>query len=105
MKFKMNGSDWEIKEITNDEMDSMGSSDLINTFEHGLTRYSENVIYINKKTPNKKKTLYHELVHCYTYEYGINPFNKKYSIEDVCEICACSHDIIHKIVEDYFKEK
>ena len=27
----------------------------------------------------------------------------KISEEELCDISACSHDIIHKIVEDYFK--
>lgn len=105
MKFEMNNSKWEIEEITNDKMKEYADSDLKNTFTHGVTVYSENAIYINEKSPNKKRTLYHELAHCYTYEYGFNPYDKQFSLEDVCEISACSHDIIHNIVEEYFNSK
>lgn len=101
MKFKMNNSEWEIKEIDNTQMNIIENNN--DDFIHGVTRYSENVIYINKDTPNKKKTLYHELLHCYMYEHGFNQWNKKFNNEDVCEIFSNSHDIIHKIVEDYFK--
>lgn len=102
MKFEMNNSKWEIKEITNDKMKEYADSDLKNTFTHGITVYSENMIYINKLSPNKKRTLYHELVHCYTYEFGFNPFDKQFSLEDVCEISASSSDIVNKIIQDYF---
>lgn len=55
---------------------------------------------IDKK---KKKTLYHELTHVYIREYltsrDIDP-----NEEVLCDISANSHDIIHKIIENYFKE-
>lgn len=105
MKFKINNNDWEIKEISNAEMNILCGSDLKETFTHGNTSYNENVIYINKDTPNKRKTLYHELMHCFMYEYGHNQWGKSFNHEDICEISACSHDMVHKIVEDYFKEK
>ena len=104
MKFKMNNSEWEIKEISNAEMNTMESSDLKETFTHGTTQYSTNTIFINKDSPCKERTLYHELIHCFMYEYGHNQFeNKAFSYEDVCEISASSHDIIEKIARDYFK--
>ena len=103
MKFKINEDEWQIKEISNAEMNILCGSDKRETFTHGTTQYSENVIYINKETPNKRKTLYHELTHCFMYEYGHNQHEKEFSHEDVCEICSCSHDLIHKIVEKYIK--
>ena len=106
MKFIMNNSEWEIKEISNAEMNIIDNSDKISTFTHGTTEYSNNIVYINSESPSKRKTLYHELMHVFLYEYGHNPFleDKTYHYEDVCEISACSHDIIHEIVEKYFKE-
>ena len=102
MKFKMNESLWEIKEISNEEM--MALTGDYDGFTHGTTEYSELVININKEAPDKRKTLYHELTHCFMYEYGHNQFtDKAFNYEDVCEICACSHDKIHKIVEEYLK--
>ena len=102
MKFEMNNDKWEIKIISNDEMAKKSDSDLINTFTHGLTVYNENTIYLNELAPNKKRTLYHELVHCYLYEFGFNSFDKQFNLEDVCEISASSCDIINKIINDYF---
>ena len=104
MKFIINNDEWEIKEINNAEMNIMCGSDKRETFTHGSTQYSDQVIYLNSETPNKRKTLCHELTHCFMYEYGHNQQEKEYNNEDVCEICACSHNIIHEIVEDYFKE-
>ena len=105
MKFKMNNSDWEIKEISNAEMNILISSDKQETFTHGTTQYDCNTIFINEETPNKKNTLYHELTHCFMYEYGHNQWQKEFNNEDVCEIVASSHDIIHDIVEEYFSPK
>lgn len=103
MKFKMNNSEWQIKEISNAEMNILVDSDMKDTFTHGTTQYDKNIIYINKETKNKKKTLYHELTHCFMYEFGHNQQeDKTFNYEDVCEICACSHDIIHEIVDKYF---
>ena len=105
MRFKINNHEWEIKEISNAEMNMVCSSDKRETFTHGTTQYSDMAIYLNEETKNKKTTLYHELCHCFMYEYGHNQWNKEFNHEDVCEIVASCHDIIHKIAEDYFKEK
>ena len=103
MEFKMNGNKWEIEEISNEEM--MGKALDLEGFTHGLTEYADNTVYINKCTPAKIKTLYHELMHVFLYEYGHNQFgDKKWNNEDLCEISASSHDIIHKIVEEYIRE-
>lgn len=102
MEFKINNSNWEIKEISNSEMNMMESSDLKDTFTHGTTQYDKNIIYLNKESANKRKTLYHELTHCFMYEFGHNQHEKEFNNEDVCEICACSHDLIHEISEQYF---
>ena len=105
MYFKMNNNEWEIKEISNAEMNIIISSDNKETFTHGITIYRDLIIYINEDTKDKKKTLYHELTHCFMFEYGHNQHEKEFNCEDVCEISACCHDIIHKIVENYFKDR
>lgn len=104
MKFKMNNMEWRIEIISNDKMNTLCGSDLRETFTHGITRYDDLVIYLNEMAPDKRKTLYHELTHCFMYEFGHNQQQKEFNFEDVCEISACSHDIIHKIVEKYFKD-
>ena len=104
MKFKMNNHNWEIEEIPYYKMKEL-ANDEENNFTQGLTLYSENKILINKKAPNKKVVLYHELMHCFMYEYGHNQWQKEFNHEDVCEISATAHDIIHEIAEKYFKDK
>ena len=101
-KFLLNEDEWHIKIISNEEMNKKTGENEKDCFTHGLTCYDENIIYLNEKSPNKKKSLIHELEHCYLYEYGFNPFNKQFDLEDVCEIIAGSFEIIKKIVEDYF---
>ena len=105
MTFEINDDKWQIKEINNAEMNILCGSDKKETFTHGTTVYSENTIYINEDTPNKRKTLFHELMHLYMYEYGHNQWNKEFNNEDVCEISASSHDFIHDVVEEYFNSK
>lgn len=103
MRFKMNNNNWKIKEITNEQMNKLTNSDARECFTHGTTQYNDNTIYINKETPEKRKTLYHELMHCFLYEYGHKQWNKEFDNEDICEISSSSHDLIHKITNDYFK--
>jgi len=103
MEFEINKERWAIIEIDNDKMNEIEGNEDRNVFIHGTTRYNENAIYINEGTPSKRRTLIHELTHCFMYMYGHNQ-ERKYSNEEICEISASSHDIIHKIVEDYFKE-
>ncbi len=105
MKLKINNTEWEIGEKSNVDINIMFESDKKGTFTHGITQYSDNKIYINEESGNKKRTLIHELVHCFMYEYGHNQDNKKYNNEDVCEICACSYDFIQNIITKYFKEE
>lgn len=104
MNFVINNDEWEIKEISNADMNILENSDGRNFFVHGTTRYNCNTIFINEDAPNKRKTLIHELTHCLMYEYAHNQFeDKSFTHEDICEISASFHDIISEIVEEYFK--
>lgn len=106
MKFKMNNRTWEIKEVDKDWLLEEYKKEYENgIYCFGLTRYSKQTIYLNNELCNdvKKQTLYHELMHCYLWSYS-HTFNE-ISEEGMCDISANSHDIIHKIVEDYFKGK
>lgn len=100
MKFQMNNLKWIIKSV---------KSEIINTNENeylfGITLLDKQLILINNEVSieRQKQTLYHELMHCYLYCYTDN--REQFSEEDICNISAKSHDIIHKIVEKYFKEK
>ena len=72
---------------------------------YGASHHYQNTIVIDKdlKKDRKRRVLIHELTHCYISEY-ITHQEQQYTEEDVADISANSHDIIHKIVEDYFNK-
>lgn len=104
MKFKINNEEWEIRKVSNAEMNVMVPSDKRESFTHGSTQYDELVIYLNEDAKSIRRTLIHELMHCFMYEFGHNQWEKEYNNEDVCEIIASSYDMINKIVEEYFRD-
>lgn len=109
MKFKMNDRTWEIKELSQEEIrqhikDYKYDGEPSETGKYyGQTYFDEQIIYIDKDLhiEQKRQTLMHELMHCYIgcYLYDFKNFDE----ENVCNISANAHDMIHKIVEDYFK--
>lgn len=116
MKFKMNGVEYIIKEVSQEEYkkyrveeDKKNQVEITNDINTGVffgaSHQYVNVIFLDKDLPfdRKRKTLIHELTHCYIAEY-ITHQEKNYDEEMVADISANSHDIIHKIVEDYFKD-
>lgn len=114
MKFEINGREWEIKEVEQEEFwiddgekDKIGTKDYYTTYHFGRCIYSKQEIWIWKEASEeqKRKTLYHELMHCYRGSY-IGFYDLDGQSEDFwCDISANAHDIIHKITEEYFKEK
>lgn len=110
MKFKMNNRQWKIIELSQDEIREHivkykynGQPTEIGRY-YGQTYCDEQKIYLDKDLhiEQKKITLMHELMHCYINCY-ITHQEQQYSEEDICNISANAHYIIHKIVEDYFK--
>lgn len=109
MKFEMNNREWEVIELSQEEI-----REKFREYKYdgepkegryfGLTYLDNSKIYIDKDLclDQKKQTLKHELMHCYIGCYLFNS-EKEYTEEDLCNISSNSHDIIHKIVEDYFK--
>lgn len=102
MKFKCNNSEWNIKEVDeatiNNEMKQDGTL--------GVTIYKTQDILLLKDQANIIKTLKHELMHAWLYEYGHNQNDEtKYNYEDVCEIVASSNDFINEVVNEYLRIK
>lgn len=108
MEFEMNGRKWVIKEVPQSTFwEDDGELDKMNNNEcyFGRTKFRLQEIWIDESllADLKKKTLYHELLHCYIGSY-LCFYDMNGQSEDFwCEISSNSHDIIHKIVEDYFK--
>ena len=116
MTIKMNDVAFEIKEISQKEYKEYRKkedtktcceeTDTTKGMYFGATHTYSNIIFIDKDLPldRKRKTLIHELTHCYISEY-ITHEEKQFSEEDVADISANSHDIVHEIVDNYFNKK
>lgn len=107
MKFKINNREWEIIELSQEEIKQKikeydGVVEELGIY-FGSTQTANQKIYLDKDIciEQKKQTLMHELMHCYIVCFLFS--TKSYDEEDLCNISANSHDIIHDIVEKYFK--
>lgn len=98
MKFKINNSEWTIKEVDEATINNEMKQDGI----LGITIYKTQEIMLLKDQANIVKTLKHELMHVWLYEYGHPQDDEStYKYEDVCEIVASSNDFINEVVEQY----
>lgn len=115
MKFKINNREWDIIETSQKTIKSMQNSRRANEDEniksldtryYGITYTDIQKIYIDKdlNADRKKATLIHELTHCYIVNY-ITHEDKTYDEEMVADIVSNSYEIIHEIVNKYFKCK
>jgi Zn-dependent peptidase ImmA (M78 family) len=103
MNFKINGNTWNITTIPNKQIDEIEGNNG-ECFIHGTTRYGLNKIFINEDAPEPLRTLKHELIHIWLYEYGHRADEKQYNEEDICEIVASSNNFVNEIVEQYKKK-
>ena len=73
MKFKMNNHEWEILELPKEQIKLIYEKETNEKkiYVYGLTKYDNHKIYINKELcfDMKRKTLMHELMHCYIEGY------------------------------------
>ena len=98
MKFKINNTEWTIKEVSEAEI----NNEMKNDFTLGVTIYKSQEILLLKDQVNIIKTLKHELMHVWMYEYGHRQDDeKKFDYEDICEIAASSNDFINEVVDEY----
>ena len=101
MEFKINNTTWTIKDVDEPIINNETKTDCT----LGVTIYKTQEIWLLKEQANVIKTLKHELMHVWMYEYGHNQHEKEFNIEDVCEIVASSNDFINEVVEMYKLEK
>lgn len=114
MKFKINNREWTILEVSQSAIKNMQNIRKANEEEnlkstdtryYGITYADVQKIYIDEDLPmdRKKATLIHELTHCYVINY-ITHQDKNYDEEMVADIVSNSYDIIHEIVDRYFRD-
>lgn len=98
MKFRCNSSEWTIEEVDEATM----NNEMKNDYTLGVTIYKTQKILLSKDQANIIKTLKHELMHVWLYEYG-HPQNddESYTYENICDIVACSNDFVNEVIEDY----
>ncbi len=98
MKFKINNTEWTIKVVDEATINNeMKQDDIL-----GLTIYKTQEVLLLENQANIIKTLKHELMHVWLYEYGHNQNDEKtFSYEDVCEVVASSNEFINEIVNQY----
>lgn len=101
MKFKCNNSEWNIRIVDeatiNNEMKQDGTL--------GVTIYKTQEILLLENQANIIKTLKHELMHVWLYEYGhAQDDNTTYGYEDICEIVASSNEFINEVINEYKSE-
>lgn len=114
MKFIINGCEWRIEESSQEEMKEELNrrykrgidEEPSNTGRYfGLTFEDSQIILLDEELPKdrKRKTLLHELTHCYINMY-MTHMDKTYCEEDVCDIVSNSYDVITELMEKYFKK-
>ncbi len=108
MKFKINNKNWQIKELSQEEMKEELKKHCETPIEQGkyfgLTYFDVQAIFLDKDLclDRKRSTLLHELGHCYIGTY-ITHTEKQYNEEEVVDIISNSHDIIRNIIDKYFE--
>ena len=97
-KFKCNNTEWTIKEVDEATMNNEEKND----YTLGLTFYKKNEIWLLNNNANIIRTLKHELMHVWLWEYGHSQDDdRRYSYEEVCEIVASSNDFINGVISEY----
>lgn len=98
MVFYCNDAQWTIEEVD----EATINNEMKNDGVLGVTIYKIQKIMLLKDQANIIKTLKHELMHAWLYEYGHNQDDERtYRYEDVCEIVASSNNFINEVVKHY----
>lgn len=101
MIIKCNNSLWEIKIVD----EAIMNNEMKNDYTLGVTIYRTQKVLLLENQANVIKTLKHELMHVWLYEYGYNQNEEnKYNNEDICEIVAASNEFLNEIIEKFKEE-
>lgn len=119
MQIDINGTIYEIREVSQKEYKEFRiketeqtACDIKETEEaikngvyFGASHHYSCIIFLDKELPitRKRKTLMHELTHCYISEH-ITHDDKSFDEEMVADIVANSHDFIESVIDKYFKK-
>ena len=107
-KFTMNGTHYTILEVPQDKMwEHKKEQRQEDGYFFGQTHFDTQEIWLSQEMTQEKKrrTLMHEVMHCYIKEYFTTQDIENYNEEVLCDLTANSHDIIEGIVANYFTDK
>lgn len=100
MEFEINGTKWAIEIVNETKM----HDETENRYTLGLTIYKSQKIYLLQEHANIIRTLKHELMHVWLYEYGhAQDDDFSYNAEDICEIVASSNTFVNEVVYKFLK--
>lgn len=112
MDFILNNISWSIIELENKRFlelrKELGEEQNCpvepNSFVYGFCDYASHRIFLNSYQciSEKKRTLIHELVHCWLWSHGAS--YTSYCEDALCDTVSSSHEFIHEIVSKYFNK-
>ena len=108
MTFKINGLTYRIVQVEQSRFweGSRTTQEEDGGYFFGRSHFDKQEIWLDSESTEeqKRRTLYHELMHVYIRTHITNT-DMQFEEEVLCDIAANSHDIIHDIVERYFNNK
>lgn len=104
MKIKINGLNWTVENV------QRGSEKLILNGNpcFGVTYYADLVIWLDKNQAKElyRQTLIHELIHAYTFSFGVHLVANEKTEESVCDFMGSHLDEIYltanKIMDTFY---
>lgn len=100
MKFEINNTEWIIKEVD----EAVINNEMKNNDTLGVTFFRKHEIWLVNNNFDLIRTLKHELMHVWLWEYGHNQEEKEFNSEDICEIVASSNDFVNEVIEKYTRK-
>lgn len=95
MKFKVNGLTWTVQSVQRDsEKLQVNNKDCL-----GATYFQDLQIYIDGTLPKVlfRQTVIHELVHVFTFSFGVHLVANRGTEEPVCDFIGAHLDEIYSI--------
>lgn len=93
MKFRANGLIWEVRSVQrNNEKLKVNNDECL-----GVTDYRDLQIFLDCSLPKElfRQTVIHELVHVYTFSFGIHLVANEKTEESVCDFMGSHLDEIY----------
>lgn len=101
MKFKVNGLTWTVQSVQRDsEKLQVNGEDCL-----GTTYFQDLQIYIDRSLPEIlfRQTVIHELVHAFTFSFGVHLVANEGTEEPVCDFIGAHLDEIYSVTNKIMK--